>query len=82
MDTNISKEMIVLGWLNNRSGTVDEFVRSRRVYVNSWAPSFTHLFQKELIAPTGAIRKTQYGGNANVWRITQSGRELLDGKDH
>lgn len=67
----------VLYWLLDGSGTVDEFVRQHNVYVNSWAPTFTHLFQEKLIRATGDTRLTQYGASANIWQITDAGTRYL-----
>lgn len=57
--------------------TVDEFVSSRGLYVNSWAPTFTKLRQNGLITRTGEKRRTSHGAEAFVLTLTQAGREAL-----
>lgn len=66
-------ERIVLQALRLGDCTVDEFVTSRRGYVNSWAPVFTHLKEAGYIERTGTTRPTSHGGNAHVLRITEQG---------
>lgn len=67
---NEDKSKVVLDWLRKTPGTVDEFIRETGFYVNSWAPTFTRLYQRGRIRPVGH-RTTSHGGTANVWEVVQ-----------
>lgn len=73
-----NKEQVVLAALAAEGPqTVDEFVTSRRWYVNSWAPTFTHLRERELVERTGDTRLTTHGAYAHVCDITPAGHLAL-----
>lgn len=57
--------------------TVDQFVTASRLYVNSWAPVFTHLRKEGLVERTGEQRPTVNGSKAHVLRLTDTGRAML-----
>lgn len=59
--------------------TVNEFCTwgGRDLYVNTWAPIFTHLKDEGLVERTGERRRTSHGAMAWVLRITAGGRECL-----
>lgn len=69
ISTLTQKRDVVLAYLNEHGpSTVDEFLGDER-YVNSWAPTFTHLYQDGFIRPTGEMRPTRWGAPANVWEV-------------
>lgn len=68
MNSQQVKRERVLAWLQKRPGTVDEFICETGLYINSWAPVFTHLYKDGLIRPDGQ-RVTSHGGVANVWVV-------------
>jgi hypothetical protein len=72
------RERTVLQHLESGGATVDEFLlNGPGVYVNSWAPVFTHLKQRGLIVATDDKRLTRWGAFAHVHEITSAGREAL-----
>ena len=71
------KEQIVLRTLSRGPLTVDEFVTTNKLYVNSWAPTFTHLRKEGLIRRTGEKRATAHGSEAHVLEITTPGLMAL-----
>jgi len=79
MDDLSAKEVRVLRSIGRAEMglTVDEFVVNNNLYVNSWAPVFTRLFQRGFTQLAGQ-RETVRGTLANVHFRTQEGRDALD----
>lgn len=74
------RELAVLRTLaDTGETTVDDFVATSELYVNSWAPTFTRLRQRGLVARTGERATTRHGAQAHVIRITEAGRAALKG---
>lgn len=71
------KERFILGALMAGDMTVDEFVTPRGWYVNSWAPLFTKLRQRDLVRRTGEKRLTSHGAEAYVIQITRRGMDII-----
>lgn len=72
------KARIILAAIRNEGGmTADEFVSARDWYVNSWAPTFTHLRQNGYLRRTGERRLTRHGSPAAVVDITPAGQAYL-----
>jgi hypothetical protein len=72
------RELIVLETLAHKGPTtVDRFVGSNELYVNSWAPTFTGLRKRGLVRRTGHTEFTRQGALAYVIEITDKGRDAL-----
>ena len=72
------REQVVLQALAERGPmTADEFVSPAGLYVNSWAPTFTHLKDYGLVERTGQKKVTKHNGIAFVIAITDRGRNAI-----
>lgn len=69
--------MVLRRMMREGAQTVDEFVSARGWYVNTWAPVFTGLRQRGLLARTGERRRTTHGALAHVITITDFGLDAL-----
>lgn len=73
------KELRVLAWLNDGPSTVDSFVSSQGLYVNTWAPVFTYLKKHGLIKRSGVRLPTSHGSLAHELQLTPNGFYALKG---